>query len=163
MLDDYFMKMYGYGYQGPTVNVKVGYMPAQQRCIFCENKYGTLADATNNDIPIPGGGIIMKIVCAVCVQEKMLESIPIEFLDVSLVLGAGSEKHGKNNWLKKNGNTADHKSMHSSMFRHLASSYAGQRIDPDSGLPHLLHLSARSSMAYTLHKRGIVHELDEKY
>lgn len=78
-----------------------------------------------------------------------------EFYDVIKVLEMGAKKHGANNWLDPNGKKADHKSMHDSMFHHLAESFSGSRKDTESGLDPLLHLACRALMSYTRKKRGL--------
>lgn len=82
-----------------------------------------------------------------------------EFLDVMMF---GAEKYEMDGWLKHDGKSSDHKSMHSSIMRHVALSFANVRIDDESGLDHLLHVITRATMLYTRMKRGIVHPLDKK-
>lgn len=94
-------------------------------------------------------------------KDDMYNYSEIEFFDFLEVLRMGAKKHGNLNWLQPNGKTSNHRDMHASMFRHLASSYANDRIDKESGLDHLLHLASRSLMYYTILKRGIKH-VDDK-
>jgi len=84
-----------------------------------------------------------------------------EFLDFLKVLKMGAKKHGNANWLNVDGKKSSHKDMHASMFRHLAQSFANQRLDAESGLDHLLHLASRALMAYTRSKRGLIHPEDK--
>lgn len=90
--------------------------------------------------------------------------LPEEMLHFLLVVRNGALKYGMDNWLEPNGVRSDEKSMHDSMFHHLAESYAGIRQDKDSKLDPLLHLSCRALMLYTRRQKRIVHDLDkEKY
>lgn len=90
--------------------------------------------------------------------------IPIEMLSFISVLehSANIGKYPANNWLNKDGHNQDLKSTHASMFRHLAASAAGQRVDKDNGMDPLLMLAARAMMLYYRVKNNIVHPLDEK-
>lgn len=81
--------------------------------------------------------------------------IPPEMLEFIEVMILGADKYAPNNWLLPNGTNSDHKSMHASMFRHIASSSAGIRVDKDSGLDHLLNAACRCLMMYTRIKRGL--------
>lgn len=94
------------------------------------------------------------------IEEDLDTYMEPEFYDFVQVLKMGAEKHGNKNWLSVDGKKSSHKDMHTSMFRHLAKSYANQRLDEESGLDHLLHLASRSLMVYTLLKRGITHKED---
>lgn len=75
---------------------------------------------------------------------------PIEALDVIRVWEAGAEKHGARSWEFGGLNT---KTNHDSMFHHLAESYSGRTVDPETGLHPALHLACRALMQYTLYKR----------
>lgn len=94
-------------------------------------------------------------------QDELYYMEP-EFLDFLDVLKMGADKHGNANWLNADGKKSSHKEMHDSMFHHLSNSFAGVRIDNDSGLDHLLHLASRALMMYTRLKRGIKHPNDKK-
>lgn len=78
-----------------------------------------------------------------------------EFYDIVKVLEMGANKYELDGWLDKDGACTSHKEMHSSLFRHIAYSSAGIRIDEESGLDHLLHAAARCVMLYTRIKLGI--------
>jgi len=101
-------------------------------------------------------------------REEMLSSgcdslysyMEPEFLDFLEVLKMGAKKHGNSNWLNADGKKSSHKDMHDSMFHHIAKSYAGIRLDQESGLDELLHVASRALMCYTLIKRGIKHKED---
>lgn len=88
--------------------------------------------------------------------------IPEEMLDFLKVLEMGAKKYDNLNWLEPNGQKSSFKDMHASMFRHLANSQAGVRLDHESGLDHLLHLTTRALMMYVRLKRGIVHDSENK-
>lgn len=108
---------------------------------------------------------LFRIVEKVSKIQKLGCRIPSELFDFLNVMEHGL-KHGANNWLTPDGNTADHKSNHNSMFHHLASSFADsslpRSVDAGSGLDHLLHLACRALMGYTRMQLGIVHEKDLK-
>jgi hypothetical protein len=79
-----------------------------------------------------------------------------EFVGV-MTKSAASGKYEPNNWLRGSGAiNSDHKSMHASMFRHLAESSTGGRRDVDTNLDPLLHLACRALMFYTRIQRGLV-------
>ncbi len=84
-----------------------------------------------------------------------------EFDDFYKVIELGAKKYAVRNWLEPNGSCTSHKDMHSSMFRHLASSSTGVRLDNETGLDHLLHLTTRALMLYTRIQRGLVNPRDE--
>lgn len=83
--------------------------------------------------------------------------IPPEMQHFTEVLyhSAKSGKYEANNWLKPDGIGTDDKSNYASIFRHIASAYAGDKIDKDSGLDHRLHAACRLLMSYTRDKRGL--------
>ncbi len=89
-----------------------------------------------------------------------VEEYPIEFLDFYKVADFGAEKHGHLNFLEPNGSKSSHKDMHASIFRHIAASSAGVRLDHETGLDHLLHAQCRIAMLYTRITRGIKHGED---
>lgn len=78
-----------------------------------------------------------------------------EFYDVEKVLEMGAKKYAPNDWLKSDGKCANIRSMHDSMFHHLAESFCGKLKDGESGLDPLLHLACRALMCYARRKRGI--------
>lgn len=88
------------------------------------------------------------------------EDMPREFYDVAKVLQFGARKYSEDGWLHTDSYKMSHKENHDSMFHHLAMSFSGQRLDTESQLDHLLHLSCRALMQYTRIKRGITHERD---
>lgn len=79
---------------------------------------------------------------------------PPEFDDIILPLQHSAEtgKYGRNDWLI--GKNFNKEQNYSSVRRHWAAYYGGQKIDPDSGLPHLLMASLRGMMQYTIDKRN---------
>lgn len=81
--------------------------------------------------------------------------LPDELYDFIEVMIHGAKKYEANNWLKPDGKNSDHRSMHASMFRHLAESQVNSAKDHETGLDPLLHLAARALMFYTRRKRGL--------
>ena len=89
--------------------------------------------------------------------------LPAEMEDWKKILEAGAKKYGANNWLEADGKNSDEKSMHASLFRHLAKSSANPgSLDEDSGLDHLLNVACRALMLYTRRRKGIVHKEDKR-
>lgn len=90
-------------------------------------------------------------------KENTSVEVPSEMYEFINVLyhSANSGKYGANSWLEPDGKNSDHKSMHASMFRHLAESSSNNRKDKDSGLDPLLHLACRALMLYTRIKKGL--------
>ncbi len=85
--------------------------------------------------------------------------VPSEMFDFINVMTASANagKYQPNNWLRKEGAVnSDHRSMHASMFRHLAESSTGGRHDADTHLDPLLHLACRALMFYTRIKKGLI-------
>ncbi len=85
----------------------------------------------------------------------------VDFLDFMKVVEMGAAKYEPKGWLDSDGKGTSHEQMHNSMFHHLARSYAGDRIDDESNLDHLLHLATRALMMYTRIKRDIYHTTDK--
>lgn len=83
-----------------------------------------------------------------------------EFDDFMQVVEMGAKKYDADGWLEPDGAKTSLKDMHASMFRHLASSSAGVRLDDESSLDHLLHLATRALMLYTRLQRGIINPAD---
>jgi len=63
------------------------------------------------------------------------------------VLGFGAEKYGEGNW-KLSCNTSSHDKFvngcYASMMRHLLAAKDGEVLDPESGLPHMYHVSCNA-------------------
>ena len=90
-----------------------------------------------------------------------MSQIPSEFIEaLQDVLDFGARKHGDMNWLECNGSKSSWKDMHASMFRHLASSQAGEVYDDETRLLHVAHLATRALMVYTRIKRDLWHKED---
>lgn len=64
---------------------------------------------------------------------------PSAILLESLVMKGGAVKYGKFNWNK---DPVRASTYYDAAFRHLASFYAGEELDPESGLPHMAHVRA---------------------
>lgn len=93
-------------------------------------------------------------------KAKQLE-LPIEIFDFLDVIEMGARKYNNLNWLEPGGQKSSFTDMHASMFRHLANSQAGVRLDSESGLDHLLHLAARALMMHARLKKGVKHPNDK--
>ena len=87
--------------------------------------------------------------------------IPDEFEHFTRVLyRAAAGKYEPNNWMKPDGVNTDRKSAFASTHRHVAQSQFGERIDSETGLPHILHAIARLQMIHVRQVRGIIHPED---
>ena len=87
--------------------------------------------------------------------------LPLEFEDFNQVLyRAAAGKYEPNNWMKTDGINAGRKSAFASVHRHVAQSQFGQRLDSETGLPHILHAIARLQMIHVRQVRGIIHPED---
>ena len=95
-------------------------------------------------------------------MKKYSFTVPPEFEDYKEIMEFGATKHGPDNWLDPDGNKSSFKQMHDSMFHHLARSFAGDRIDPETGKDHLLHLITRAQMMYVRLQRGLTHGDDNR-
>lgn len=65
--------------------------------------------------------------------------------NVIRVLEHGAKKYGEHNWQKV---TPGRQRYYDAVMRHMEAWWGGQKLDPDSGLPHLAH--AACSIAFLL-------------
>lgn len=83
-------------------------------------------------------------------DKTPLDLLPLGALfEVGKVLGYGARKYGANNWQ----NVAPKRRYLAAAFRHLFARARGERIDPESGLPHLAH-AACSVLFLLSHETG---------
>lgn len=82
--------------------------------------------------------------------------------EVLQVIEMGAKKHGSKNWQQPNGSKSSEKDMHSSLFRHIASSSAGILLDKESGKHHTAHAICRLAMLQYRRNHAILHEEDRK-
>lgn len=68
---------------------------------------------------------------------SFLFQFPTAIKGVSIVGTFGAEKYSKNNWKKG----LNHTEVVDSLMRHLSSYMDGEMVDPESGLPHVDHVS----------------------
>ena len=83
--------------------------------------------------------------------KPKLSLLPYDaLLSVAEVLLFGAEKYGRHNWSKGK----EWSRYEDAMLRHYASYHRGEDIDPESGLPHLAHMSccALFLLAYYLRR-----------
>lgn len=74
-----------------------------------------------------------------------LDLIPVEPLyRVAEVFGFGAQKYKRENW--RAGNPPEWGRIYASIQRHLTSFWAGEDIDPESGLSHLAHAATQVLM-----------------
>ena len=73
--------------------------------------------------------------------------------DAAFAFGHGAEKYGVDNWRGITWNDSARREDRSAMLRHLYADAIGEKVDPDSGLPHLAHALA-SAMIYAAHERA---------
>lgn len=110
--------------------------------------------------------------CRTCAEQKLmsggglkfdLDKPPVELisspwvLGVSQVLGKGAAKYGRSNW--RGG--IIYSRLISATFRHLLAFNAGEDMDPEFELSHLLHASACLMFLYeqTLYRK----QQDDRY
>lgn len=89
--------------------------------------------------------------------------LPLEFEEYIQVLyraAAFTGKYEPNNWMKPDGIKTDRKSAFASTHRHVAQAQFGERLDSETGLPHILHAIARLQMIHVRQVRGIIHPED---
>lgn len=92
------------------------------------------------------------------------DNVPLwkpEFFDIHKVLEMGAKKYSPNGWLEPDGKRTTIREYHDSAFHHLAKSLAGQRLDDESNLDHLLHCAINCLMLYTRLQRDIINPKDE--
>lgn len=98
------------------------------------------------------------------INKELLDNIPKELYHFIKVLDFGYKKYGdgkiarSSQLLSHTSPKLDHKSMHESMFRHLAKSQCGIRLDDESGYDHLLHLACRALICYYRISKGASHK-----
>jgi hypothetical protein len=71
-------------------------------------------------------------------DKVRLDLIEPEFIEgLGKVLTMGAKKYSDNNWQ----NNLETKRIFAALFRHLIAYRKGEKIDPESGLPHLYHMA----------------------
>lgn len=75
---------------------------------------------------------------------------PNLILGVAEVLTFGAAKYGRRNYMRSAGDAAYEDRLYAAMQRHLLAHQTGEKIDPESGLPHLYHVCAGLSMLVDL-------------
>lgn len=86
-------------------------------------------------------------------DDKPLVSLvrPEFILGVAQVMTFGAKKYGKYNYRKG----MEHSRLLDAALRHLMADLMGERIDPESGLPHLLHAASNLNMLYDYRVNGL--------
>jgi hypothetical protein len=67
---------------------------------------------------------------------------PEFILGVAEILTFGAKKYGKNNW--QEATEDDQERYKDAMMRHMLAYISGECLDPESGLPHLYHVSCNA-------------------
>lgn len=68
-------------------------------------------------------------------DKPMLSHLPVEQITtVAMVLDHGAKKYSRDNWKQ-----GDFHSYASACLRHVFARIRGERLDPESGQPHLAH------------------------
>lgn len=86
-------------------------------------------------------------------DEKKLrwDLLPIaEVKDEVAVLTFGAAKYGPNNWQKVEGGMDRY---FAALMRHLEAARSGERLDPETGLPHLAHAACNIRFLQWLDKQ----------
>lgn len=67
---------------------------------------------------------------------------PNFILEMGRVLGYGANKYPSSDYNYLEGQGLDYSRVYSSLQRHILKWYSGEQIDPESGIPHLIHAAA---------------------
>ena len=88
------------------------------------------------------------------------EYIPLHTLaGTAHVLKHGAEKYGLRNWRE---DPIKASTYQGAMLRHLESYYAGELLDPDSGVSHLSHIIANCMVMLDAEKHGtLINDIDD--
>ena len=99
---------------------------------------------------MPSPGVFQKADTA----KPRLELIePAFIMELGAVLTFGAEKYSANNW--KNATAEDIERIKGAMLRHQMAYLDGEKIDPESGLSHLSHISCNAMfLQYFDNRRG---------
>lgn len=82
---------------------------------------------------------------------------PVAILEEAVVMAMGSERYGFFNW---QADPVDASTYYSAAFRHLASWFAGENSDPESGVSHLAHV--RACMAILIDAQASGNLIDDR-
>ena len=79
-------------------------------------------------------------------QEKpMVDLIVPEFtLEVAKVMTKGAKKYGLENWK----NSLEPRRILAALYRHTLAYHSGEKIDPESGLHHMAHVTANAMFLF---------------
>ena len=79
---------------------------------------------------------------------------PAYVLGTAKILTFGAEKYGKGNW--KTAKAEDIERYNDALLRHLYAYLGGEKIDPESGQPHLYHISCNVMFLDYFDRQGSV-------
>lgn len=84
-------------------------------------------------------------------QDKpMVDLLVPEFLeDVAKVMTQGAKKYGLENWKKG----LESRRLLAALYRHALAYHRGEKIDPESGLSHLCHITCNAMFLYWYDKQ----------
>lgn len=110
----------------------------------------------SSDAPAPGFASETRVVSetggAKGQKDVQMSQIPVEFLrDLGRVFAFGASKYARFNFMRG----YDWHLSYDAMLRHLTAFWAGEWLDPESGLPHLAHAAWHCSVLHTFHTQGI--------
>lgn len=74
-------------------------------------------------------------------MDLLFDGTPNALLEVGKVLTFGAKKYAAHNWKQVEGGTTRYKAA---LIRHLLAQSAGEKVDQDSGLPHLAHIACNA-------------------
>jgi hypothetical protein len=91
-------------------------------------------------------------------DKSRVDLLDAEFLEsVGHVLGFGARKYAANNW--RGGISVSR--LLGSTLRHVLALMRGERLDPESGLPHTAHLGCNAMFLHWMLKNR--EDLDDRY
>lgn len=85
---------------------------------------------------------------------------PEALVQIAQVFAFGAKKYGMNNW-RDDGDITEWSRTYSSIQRHLNSFWAGEDIDPESGMSHLAHATTQMMILMIHHQNNKI--MDDRY
>lgn len=85
-------------------------------------------------------------------KHSQLSMAPAAFLEeLGVLYGLGAKKYARNNWRQgyKWSLTAD------ALYRHWLAVMSGEWEDPESGLPHVIHIAWHCATLHTFYEEGL--------
>lgn len=91
-------------------------------------------------------------------DKVMVDLLVPEFLeDVAKVMTMGAKKYGIENWKK---GLAPRRVL-AALYRHTLAYHKGEKIDPESGISHLCHITCNAMFLYYYDLQKLITEMKE--